>query len=94
MASRFRKERPTMNAPFDTLAFVSAIKETVLGETGAVKLARAIADVAMPQLATKHDLETAVSQLERAMLRQTITLGAMVAGVGGVLLGLAKVLFA
>jgi len=67
-----------MNAPFDTLAFVNAMETTALGKAGAETLARAIADVAMSDVATKSDIREAVHTL-------TVRLGAMIAGAVAVL---------
>jgi hypothetical protein len=72
-----------MNAPFDTLALVKALEATSLGKDGAEALARAIADVAMADVATKRDLDELGNRLERGMLRQTIALGGIVAAVVG-----------
>jgi len=67
-----------MNAPFDTLALKDALKDTPLGEAGAAVLARAIADVAMSEVATKSDVRDAVHSM-------TVRLGGMIAGAVAVL---------
>ncbi|SDA14748.1 hypothetical protein [Sphingomonas sp. NFR15] len=81
-----------MTAPFDTLALAEALKGTPLGKDGAEAVARAMADVAMADVATKRDLTELGDRLERAMLRQTIALGGIVAAIAAVATTVLKLL--
>jgi len=68
-----------VTAPFDTLALAKALELTPLGKDGAEAMARAMAEIAMQDVATKSDIERAV---------HTLTVrgfGALVA-LGGILL--------
>lgn len=73
-----------MNAPFDTLALKAALETTPLGSDGAEAVARAIADIAMADVATKRDLTELGDRLERAQLRQTISFSGIVASLLGI----------
>lgn len=77
---------------FDTLALADALTGTALGEDGARVVARAIADIAMSDAATKRDLTELGDRLERAMLRQTISLGVIVPAALALVAGLFRFL--
>jgi len=69
-----------MTAPFDTLALAKALELTPLGKDGAEALARAMADVAMADLATKSDLEKAVHQLTVRGFSALVALAGLLVG--------------